>query len=228
MLRPPPPPPVLTPPARANPSIFDEHPRHTFGPTVSLSFPHPLWVDLEKKFSRDWDTSVGIGGLGFGISTPQQTRVAVSVLGIDLRERYHPYHGAFFIGAALGYQRVDGSASQSFTISYTDGNGQNQNLNLNGQVQGEISSFYLTPQLGWIWVLKSGWVIGLDLGLQIPIHPTTTATLSTNQASIQQQLSAIEQTADYQQIYTAIQNEGNQLGGQILPYVTALRLGYFF
>src|SRR5262249_17237886 len=95
----------------------------------------------------DWLLSIG------GV---HNASVESSAWDVDLR--LFLFRGSFFVGAAFGRQGVNAAADVSTNTLF-------------GRVHftGDLSSFYVTPRLGWLWIWRSGFSLGVDAGAQIPI-----------------------------------------------------------
>ena len=197
--------------------------RNTFGPTLSLQIPHPIWLDVEKRFNAQWTGALGFGGFGITRKPQPEREFKVSIASIDVRARWHPFSGAFFLGTAFGIQSLQGSSTQPihFTVNSTP-------YTINTTVDGKVITPYLTPHLGWLWQFSSGFVLGLDFGIQIPLVSKTTIDVKTDNALANAGILVLETTQEYQDLKRQIENAGNQLGQLSLPYFTVLRVGWFF
>src|SRR6185436_589060 len=93
------------------------------------------------------------------------TPVNITVFNAEGRLRWHPFRGAFFIGSAFGYQKINADTSKDMPI----GAPVNASVPLNIALQ--TSGAYIMPHFGWLWGFASrGFFMGLDLGAQIPIN----------------------------------------------------------
>jgi hypothetical protein len=79
--------------------------------------------------------------------------------------RWFPFHGAFYLGSGAGYQRLKAVLSETVEGGKL-------------RVAADISTFFLSPQLGWLWVTRSAFSIGINLGVQLPLprEPVITET----------------------------------------------------
>jgi len=198
-----------------------------WGPTLSANVPHPVWIDLNYRPNLKFSFAFGFGGLAIPYKTSTGPSGKLSIGAADLRARWHPWGGAFFLGAALGSQNVKGTGSE--TIPVTIGSGPStQTLNVETTLDAKIASTYLTPHLGWFWALRSGFVIGVDLGIQLPVHPQTTLDVTTNNRTANIAVAVVQATQQYQDFETKLKDTGNKVGAIPLPCVTVLRIGYLF
>jgi len=82
----------------------------------------------------------------------------------------HPFGGGFYVGASVGYALAHGTAEQTIALPPAlsmvyPGLGSSVSMRSDGSVQTMV----LTPELGYFKTFKSGFSIGLGVGLQIPI-----------------------------------------------------------
>ena len=122
----------------------------------------PLRADLVVRPIRGLSATVGVGGLPASLG--QALLAAASVQGGSLSSwsaevglLIFPLGGSFFLGASAGHNSLLASAATKA-----------------GTVSFDISSFYLTPHLGWLATWDSGFSAGFDLGAQLPISPSVT------------------------------------------------------
>ncbi len=177
----------------------------TFGPTIGISLPQFANIGLEGRW-------LDIVGFAFNYGFLPETSIPgydakVKSRSWDIRLRVHPFRGAFFLGVAMGNQTLTGTRADSI-------------LGIPQTTSIDVSESTLTPHLGWRWFYKSGFVWGLDLGVQIP---QTTKTTLTSTASALQQAAAQ---------YAGLQNDLNKvsedIGKQKLPMITMVHLGWMF
>jgi len=127
-----------------------------------ISIPRPVSFELFVKVHNLIGIGVGynllpsaLGDWLLSIGGVHNASVESSAWDVDLR--VFVLRGSFFVGTSLGHQSV--------SASYTANLQQYGNLPLTG----DLSSFYLTPRLGWLWIWSSGFSMGVDAGVQIPI-----------------------------------------------------------
>jgi hypothetical protein len=144
---PPPPPEHLAP---------EREPEPVFRPAILLgiiSLPRPIEVEALIKVRR----TLALGAQYSMLPTLSLPDNSAS-LKLDAAQgtfRWFPFGGVFYLGGGFGYQRLRASLGQT-----VDGG--------NLSVVADMSTFFVSPQLGWLWVTRSGFCIGLNLGVQIP------------------------------------------------------------
>jgi hypothetical protein len=118
-----------------------------------LSFPRP--IEIEALFKVHPTLALGVQySLLPTLSLPDDA----ASLKLDAGQgtlRWFPFSGAFYLGGGFGFQRLRASLGQTI-----DGGGL--------RVVADMSTFFVSPQLGWLWFTHSGFTIGLNLGVQIP------------------------------------------------------------
>lgn len=77
-----------------------------------------------------------------------------SALNADLR--VYPFSGSFFLGAALGRQHLKATVTDTSTGSPQT-------------ATADVTTWFVTPRLGWLWLMDSGVSLGLDLGVQLKL-----------------------------------------------------------
>lgn len=144
--------------------------------------------------SSDHAISADLGG-GYIDAKSGSTQLRAS--NVEAALRYHLWNDSFFVGAAIGDQKLKGESSGTV-------NGQ--------QVAGtvDISTTYVTPQIGWLW---GGWDKGffsqLNLGWQHPLSSDVKyATTATNTT-----------TPEYQEFERDARDAAKKIGQDGLPTV---------
>lgn len=175
----------------------------TLGPTIGIAIPHPANVGLEGRY-------LDIVGFAFNYGfLPQITLKGNSakINSWDIRARIFPFRGGFFLGVAYGNQELNGSRSEQIA-------GSPQSTSVT------ISTTTLTPHFGWRWVYDAGFVWGFDFGVQLAQSNSTVLKTS---ASLAQQADPL-----YQELVDDLNELGDKIGKQMLPFVTLLHVGYMF
>lgn len=155
---------ALASPARAQDA---EHQLIHVGVMVGLvSLPRP--VDGEVFVKIDDLVSVGLSYSDFPnfLASPlldavganngnTQTRLDdFSAYEADLR--VYPFRGAFFVGSSIGHQSAKGAATVSTAAGSRTGT-------------ADVQTIYATPRVGFLWAWSSGFLLGLDAGVQFKL-----------------------------------------------------------
>jgi hypothetical protein len=190
-----------------------------WGASLLVGLPHPANLGIDFRSNSTW--SFGATGGWLGASWQQSgTSVSAAITNFDLRARWHPFRGAFFLGVILGGQTARGSATDEIDI----GGG----TQVPTTVKAAIKSGYFTPAIGWFRVAESGFIWGFDLGIQIPLKPNTQIEVSIDDPTLQAALTQVQATAAFQKLERNVEAAGDKLGKIKLPYITVLRLGWMF
>ncbi len=161
-----------------------------------VSVPRPLGVELFGRFGDYLGAGVGYSALPSGLGDVALSLAGVSDVTLESAAlegelRLFPFRGSFFVGSAFGRQTLSATAHQSGVT-----------------VAADMTTYFVTPRIGWLAVWDSGLSLGLDLGVQLPLSSDITVTSNNSQAA-----------SDARSVAKAI-------GDTPLPSVN-LRLGYF-
>jgi hypothetical protein len=169
-----------------------------------LSFPRPIEIEASVRLGDQ-------AALGFQYSQfPDLTLsgMALQFSGYQGIARWFPWQGAFYVGAGVGYQTLTAMKQDS---GYT--------------VRVDLSSPFVTPQLGWLWTWPSGLALGISLGVQIPfagdprldvLGPTGAPV---DESNLPEAARALRQDLD-----AAV-----EMVGQLpLPAIDLLKVGFYF
>lgn len=128
------------------------------GPVVSVGALDGGRIDLAFRYA-------GIVSAGAGISTlpsvpvPGANATLVRVGG-DGWVRWHPWRGAFFVGAGAGYTQMKGTLTMPLHAFRTAST---------AHADAYAGDFYLAPQVGMQWMLPHGITLGFDAGAEVPV-----------------------------------------------------------
>jgi hypothetical protein len=130
-----------------------------------ISVPRPIEIDALLKFGG----SIALGAQFSMLPTltfpGQDARVELSATQAVFR--WFPFRGAFYLGGGFGYQQFKaslGDAVQGGTLT----------------VNADMSTVFLSPQLGWVWTWESGFALGISLGVQLPLPREPVVTVAYN------------------------------------------------
>ena len=188
-----------------------------FGPSLLIGAPHPLNLSFEIKpgMGSRWSLALTGGGLSVPVSG-----ITVGITNVDVRGRWHPFSGSFFLGAIVGTQTISGKGSDQIAITGVG------TVPVTADVS--IKSTYVSPHLGWLWIWGSGFMLGFELGWQIPFAPSSNFNINIDDATYNAYLDQVKTTPQYQQLQNNIQDQANRVGTISFPYATLLRLGWMF
>jgi hypothetical protein len=189
-------------------------PPRAFTGSVLLGVPHPIDLAGDLRLSPGWSTGIALGSLRPTIRT-----YTVGISNADLRGRWHPWDGSFFLGLILGAQGLSGESRSSIAVS-----GQQVPV----KISLKVPSGYITPHLGWLWTFKTGFVMGFELGWQAPLGSSAHLDVEIEDPTLNGYLSQVKATPQYQKLQSDLEDGLKRLGQVGFPYVTLLRLGWNF
>lgn len=190
------------------------------GAALLLGFPHPINLSYETFTpSRTWSFAAGTGYLPLKFHSGTSD-IAVSMTNFDVRGRWHPWDGAFFVGLAFGKQWIDSKTDSIITAG--DGTQVATELIM------DMSNSYVTPHIGWLWRFDSGFMIGLEFGNQQGNNPESTFSPRLKDAAMNAYLDEIKGTAAYRRLVSEIEDGTDKIGRAKIFYTTILRLGWVF
>lgn len=194
------------PPAPDRPSAAEkkkeEHDHFRLGPVLSLGFPRPFALEGLLKIED-------VIGLGVEYSfLPKTTLADVSTrfdaFAVDLS--WYPFRGGFFIGMRGGRQWLSGSASLRVQNvgTYTE--------------SVEASAWFVNPRIGYLYTWSSGFTLGVDVGVQLPVGATYERSGPATAAGLAQGTSVDD----------ALRRVTKTLGNDVTPTVDLFRIGFLF
>jgi hypothetical protein len=144
-------------------------------------------------------TSVGTVPLpiqGQPASPVTMNGVRISLWSVAAEGRWFPFGGAFFLGLRLGRQHVEGTT----TLLAPSYGSMGETIDLDG--------WFLNPRAGFLWTPRgSGFVFGMEAGVQVPVDPRVSSTMPLS-------------------LFPSLQRTTVQIGGSVLPTVDLIRLGF--
>jgi hypothetical protein len=90
----------------------------------------------------------------------------------DFYGRLYPFGGSFFLGAGVGYVTVNGSLDQTVDVSSYSQQDPRIPPSVSYSSQGSVKTLVLSPTLGFLHSFDSGFSVGLDFGVVLPIAPS--------------------------------------------------------
>ena len=141
------------------------------GPVVGVGLPAFLSFGGAIKLTKYFGA-----GINYGIVPTLQFAyygdATVSYQGVGIYGHIHPFGGGFFLGASIGYAHVRGKYTDEFDISAYTGAVPGVPNSFSYTSEATMQTLVLTPELGYFYTFKSGFTMGVEAGLQIPIAPS--------------------------------------------------------
>jgi hypothetical protein len=141
------------------------------GPVLSFGLPSLLGIGGMVKLTRYFGLGVNVGLI------PEMTFEYYGEAKVSYQEytaygHLHPFGGGFFLGTQLGYARVKGSYSTTVDLRRYSSMFPELPDTLAYTSRATVQTLVLTPEIGYFHTFGSGFSMGLDAGLQIPIAPS--------------------------------------------------------
>ncbi len=186
------------------------------GPTLAVGFPHPVNYGLDFQLCKN---------LSFNFSTGKYDleagdAVKIQIANWDLRARWHPFSGSFFLGAAYGKQDLVANAEKDVKFET-----QGLKTTVPTTIQLSMETTYLTPHLGWFAVWDVGFTLGFEIGAQVPMSNKTDLDVGFENVSPSQE-AAVKDSDEFKELEKSVDDAGKIMGKTTIPYITLLRLGW--
>jgi hypothetical protein len=204
----------------AGPNISIEAKIHKY---LGLSLGYSQYNNLDMNGLYDFRPFINNDNQDFNVN-----EIHLSSKQIEAKISYFPFGKTFFVGAAFGKRNmtlnVDGTVNASISTLPSP-------LAASVGAQFEVSSFYVTPQVGWLasWDgVYGGFAIGTEIGAQIPLSNSvsTTSRVSGVDPSY---VSEVENSSQYLSLKNQVQDEVvSKLKKDPLPYWNIIKIGWLF
>lgn len=188
------------------------------GPSVNVGFPFLMNYGVDVM----WKKTFSGGFYGGGMKRDIDDKSQIELYNWDLRGRWHPFQGSFFLGAAYGKHGIVGLTKSNLKFD-----NEGVEMTVPTSLRLEITSSYLTPHLGWMSVWDSGFTMGFEIGYQIPSGVSTEMQTAFENVSASGE-QAVKDSAAYKKLKTDLEDLGDTLGKTAVPYINLLKLGWMF
>jgi hypothetical protein len=144
----------------------DEHQTIHAGIMVGPSLPRPLDGEVFVKYADLVSLGFSYSDFPNFVADPLLTAVGAnngntktrlddfSAYEVDLR--VHPFRGPFFLGSSIGHQSAKGAVTVSTVADSRTGT-------------ADVQTIYATPRVGFLWTWSSGFLLGVDAGVQFKL-----------------------------------------------------------
>ena len=78
--------------------------------------------------------------------------------------RVFPFHGSFFAGSSFGRQSLKGAVTEATALGPQT-------------ATVDLTTWYATPRVGWMWTFDPGFLLALDVGIQVKLSADRTVTV---------------------------------------------------
>jgi hypothetical protein len=139
-----------------------------------VSLPRPIDVEVFVRIADLFGVGLGYSDFPAFIANPllelagaksdsTDARLA-QFNGFDLDLRVFPFRGRFFAGSSFGRQSLQGAVSENTALGPQT-------------ATVDLTTWYATPRVGWIWTLDRGFFLGFDIGIQLKLVADKTVTV---------------------------------------------------
>lgn len=184
-------------------------------PSMLFGVPHPINFALDAKIGRKFSGGITGGYFGFTYKGSEDP-IRLTLPNYELRARWHAFGGACFLGGAIGYHSATATASKKITAS---------GVAVQTEAKLTIKGVYVTPHAGWMWIWESGFSLGLEIGLQVPVSPSSAFAVTYDRLDLQD---AVEATTEFKTLKKNVDDLGKTASKIPLPLLTLLRIGWTF
>ncbi len=137
------------------------------GPVVGVGLPNLMSFGGMLKITRYFGAGVNVGLIPT-VKLSYYGDATLSYSEADVYGRLFPFGNAFFVGAGIGYVTVSGTMADSVSTAQFGVAGGSVDLSCAASVRTMI----FAPQLGLLKTWASGFSLGIDAGVQIPVAPS--------------------------------------------------------
>jgi hypothetical protein len=167
------------------------------------------------KLTRYFGAGVNVGLIP-SVTLPLYGEAELSYQQYDVYARLFPFGGAFFFGTGLGFANVDGTFTNRYQVP-----GQSTSVTVTSE--GSVRTMVLTPAIGLQHTFISGFTIGVEGGLQVPVASSTTTFQTNVPPSVPPELVARYVDPNDE----AVRESLDRMGRTVLPTV-GIRIGWLF
>ncbi len=168
-----------------------------FGVNIGAGIPFVTQAGVSYQFNDKFAISLGYGRLDLDVDT-----AGVELTMPEVMFYYHPFSGAFYLGAGIGSETLEATATDS-------GSGNS--------ITAEVDATTTIARLGWKWgIANGGFWYGMDVSYIMPSGGETEITSNTGGLP--------SSNAAYQDVIEA----GDEFGETSYVNITLIRLGYIF
>ncbi len=186
----------------------------TSGFALAIGVPHPLTAELNFRTGQTFGIAFTGGWLPFSYQG-----VSINYRNTDFRMLFFPGRGRFYIGLDFGYEWLGASSTQTIDVGVAQ---------VPTTISLTLKSPFVIPVAGFMFVFKSGFMLGFEFGLMYKFSTTSELVFTINDPTLASFSSLVTASSDYQNTQTSIQNTANTIGSLKIPHFTLLRVGWMF
>lgn len=188
-----------------------------FAPTVGISIPSFTQIGLECFVDDVLSFGGSFGAIKRGF---RKNTIQANIITYETHGRWYPWQESFFFGAILGHRvlHIRGNEESGLT---------KRSRSFDLEVEGDITlrTSYVTPHVGWHSRWGSGFLLGTDVGWQIPFSSQGRANARLTDDVVDD---ALRDTKSYGEVVRLLKTGSKKAAGLSLPYWTIVRVGWIF
>lgn len=186
------------------------------GPTASVGFPFLLNYGVDATWERTIGAGFGLGRMKRDVNSTTK----IELFNWDMRLRWFPWQGSFFLGAAYGNQNIVGQTTQDVAM---DSGGVP--LTIPTTLRLEVKTTYLTPHLGWFSTWDCGFTLGFELGYQMPLSSKAELQQAFENVSVAAE-DSVTNSESFKKTKSDIEKVAETFGKKAVPYINLIRIGW--
>jgi len=186
------------------------------GPTASVGVPFLLNYGLDTTWDRRFGAGFAMGRFKRDLNADSQ----IELYNWDVRARWFPWQGSFFLGAAFGNQGIVGKTTTK--IKQTTGG---VDLEVPATIRLAVQSKYLTPHLGWFATWDWGFTLGFEVGYQMPMSSKSDLQIAFDNMPAANE-EALKNSDDYKKAESDVTKAAESFGKKPVPYINLIRIGW--
>lgn len=188
------------------------------GATASVGFPFLLNYSIDATWMKTWGAAFQFGKFNRDLNKDTQ----IELYNWDLRGRWFPWKGSFFLGAAYGNQGI-GLLGKSNMVMAQNG----VDMTIPTTVKLTLNTTYLTPHLGWFATWDWGFTMGFEVGYQMPLSTMADLKVAFDNVPASYE-DTVKNSPEFQKTKADAETAAEGFGKKAVPYVNLLRIGWMF
>jgi hypothetical protein len=164
----------LAAPAQDRREEKESGPVHVAAMLGVVSLPRPIDAELLVRIVDHFAVGIGYSDFPAFIANPLLELAGAKggatdarldqFNAFDLDLRVFPFRGRFFLGSSFGHQSLKGAVTEN-----TPFGPQTATV--------DLTTWYATPRVGWMWRFEPGFEVSFDLGVQFKLISDRTVTV---------------------------------------------------
>jgi hypothetical protein len=192
------------------------------GPSISLDVPHLVTTSLDATYNRTFGFSIAASNFYRKFDADEVKQAEVELKSFDVRFRWFPWQGSFFIGASYGKQAIGVKGKKDLALNF-----QGNSLTVPTHLKYTLDTTYFTPHLGWFATWDSGFTMGFEVGAQIPTSTKAELKVAFDNVGTAAE-NEVKESSQYKDAKKDVEDAGEALGKKVLPYINLIRIGWLF